>query len=156
MFDKLHASSSEKAELEWDEDKQRDFTTIKDRLYTPPLLAYQIFYHPFIVERYASGKEVGDVIVQKKDDGHEHPINLAIRTMKYAEIISQISIGRLCRNIFDSKVPRVPPVRSKILGRDRSQVATICVSKTRHPWTTCSLDGLSRIVRLKGEVLSRL
>lgn len=47
----------------------------------PPVLAFFSFDLSFTVEKEESSASVGAVLEQRKEDGHEHPIEFSSRTM---------------------------------------------------------------------------
>ncbi|KAE8191744.1 hypothetical protein CF336_g4736 [Tilletia laevis] len=60
-------------------------TKIKEALKTPPVLRRADFKRPFILDVDASAVGFGAALIQKDDDGKEHPIIFLSRQTKYAE-----------------------------------------------------------------------
>ena len=81
----LHRATSTKREFAWTDEMMSAFEVLKQRLTSPPVLAFPEFEAPFIVETDASSVAVGAVLAQKKEDGKVHPIQYASRTMTAAE-----------------------------------------------------------------------
>ena len=81
----LHEASSTKRGFTWTDEMRVAFDTLKERLTSPPLLAFPDFDAPFVVETDASSVAIGAVLAQKKEDGKVHPIQYASRTMTAAE-----------------------------------------------------------------------
>ena len=81
----LHEATSTKRDFTWTDEMRVAFDTLKERLKSPPLLAFADFDVPFVVETDASSVAIGSVLVQKKEDGKVHPIQYASRTMTAPE-----------------------------------------------------------------------
>ena len=64
---------------------QTAFDEIKNALSSPPVLYYPDFNKRFIVATDASNKAIGAVILQKDENGREHPIQYASRCLNDAE-----------------------------------------------------------------------
>jgi len=68
----------------WTEVEQKVFDTLKERLSTPPILAYPDFNLPFELHTDASGKALGAVLYQTQD-GKKRVISYASRALNKAE-----------------------------------------------------------------------
>ena len=61
----LHKLTSKSGEgYQWNQECQNAFVSLKQKLTTPPILAYPQFNHPFIVATDASGTAIGAVLSQ--------------------------------------------------------------------------------------------
>ena len=81
----LHDATWRKKAFIWNGYRQAAFDKLKTALVTPPVLAYPDFEEPFVVETDASNVALGAVVAQKKEDGKDHPIEYASRTMSAPE-----------------------------------------------------------------------
>lgn len=82
----LYASTSVKKKgLVWTEVHEEAFVALKEKLTSPPVLAYPRFYAPLVVDTYASSVAVGAVIAQKQADDKIHPVYDASWTINWAE-----------------------------------------------------------------------
>jgi hypothetical protein len=70
----------------WTEKQQRAFDYLKQRLITSPILTYPNFEKPFTLYTDASGTGIGAVLSQVGEDGKEHVISYASRSLNKAEI----------------------------------------------------------------------
>ena len=61
------------------------FNILKKKCVNAPVLAFPDFRKPFLLEMDASGKGLGAVLSQKQDDGRNHPVAYASRTMNETE-----------------------------------------------------------------------
>ena len=61
----------------WNEDCQKAFETLKEKLTTAPILIYPDFTKPFLLYTDASYQGLGAVLAQLDDEGHEHIIAYA-------------------------------------------------------------------------------
>ena len=75
-----------KSKVPWQlgEPQQAAFDMIKEKLASPPVLAYTDFKRPFIVHTYASTEGLGTVLYQEQD-GLEHLIAYASRELRNSE-----------------------------------------------------------------------
>ena len=73
----LHQLTRKGAEYKWSDECRESFATLKEKLATPPVLAYPSFDKPFILETDASIKGVGAVLAQQQADGYVHPVAYA-------------------------------------------------------------------------------
>ncbi|CAB0006704.1 unnamed protein product [Nesidiocoris tenuis] len=71
--------------FQWGPEQQLAFETLKERLTSPPILAYPDFTSSFILATDASGCGVGAVLSQLHD-GKEHPVAYASRALNKAEM----------------------------------------------------------------------
>jgi hypothetical protein len=69
----------------WTEDCERAFQALKDKLTTPPVLAFPDFNKPFIVETDASTKGLGAVLMQETSSGQHCVISYASRVCSSSE-----------------------------------------------------------------------
>ena len=76
--------SSQAAAWVWGEEQQKAFTTLKDKLTNPPILAYADYSLPFSVHTDACGQGLGAVLYQKQD-GVEKVIAYASRGLRQGE-----------------------------------------------------------------------
>ena len=81
----LHGAKSAKREFAWTYEMMSAFDVLKQRLTTPPVLAFPEFEAPFIVGTDASSVAFGALLAQKKADEKVHPIQYTNRTMAAAE-----------------------------------------------------------------------
>ena len=81
----LTEKTSENVEFSWSEEMQAAFEALKKSLTTPPVLIYPKYEKEFIVATDASSRAVGAVLSQLDDDGREHPIHYASRSLNDAE-----------------------------------------------------------------------
>jgi hypothetical protein len=58
----------------WDTRQQQAFTTLKHRVTSKPILAQPVLNDQFDLEVDTSGFAVGAVLLQKKEDGKQHPV----------------------------------------------------------------------------------
>ncbi|CAB0008807.1 unnamed protein product [Nesidiocoris tenuis] len=71
--------------FQWGSEQQLAFETLKERLTSPPILAYPDFTSSFILATDASGCGVGAVLSQLHN-GKEHPVAYASRALNKAEM----------------------------------------------------------------------
>ena len=69
---------------QWTEESDNAFRVLKQRLTTPPILAYPNFSYPFVLATDASGIALGGILSQTTD-GKEHVIAYWSRQMNKAE-----------------------------------------------------------------------
>ncbi|GBB94650.1 hypothetical protein RclHR1_23990004 [Rhizophagus clarus] len=72
--------------FEWDQKKQNAFERLKECLMKVPILSYPDFNRSFIIYMDASGTSLGTVLSQLQEDGKEHVIAYASRSMNKAEM----------------------------------------------------------------------
>ena len=73
------------APFSWTEKQQNAFDRLKEMLVKAPILGYPDFEKPFIIYTDASGIGLGAVLSQVKEDGKEHVIAYASRSLSPAE-----------------------------------------------------------------------
>ena len=69
----------------WITKQQVAFDRLKERLIQAPVLTYSDFERPFVLYTDASGTGLGAVLAQRQDDGLEHVIAYASRSLNRAE-----------------------------------------------------------------------
>src|SRR5271155_2956486 len=69
----------------WNENCQKAFNTLKEKLTTAPILIYPDFTKPFLLYTNASYQGLGAVLSQLDDEGHEHIIVYASHSLVGAE-----------------------------------------------------------------------
>uniref|UniRef100_A0A914ELC1 RNA-directed DNA polymerase n=1 Tax=Acrobeloides nanus TaxID=290746 RepID=A0A914ELC1_9BILA len=69
----------------WTQDHQEAFEDLKRRLTTAPVLAAPKFDREFIIDTDASSRGISAILVQKDDQGCEHPVAYASRSLSKAE-----------------------------------------------------------------------
>ena len=71
--------------FKWTLECQHSFEELKYKLTTAPVLAYPDFSKPFILDTDASDFGIGGVLSQKGNDGEEHVVSYASRSLSKAE-----------------------------------------------------------------------
>ena len=71
--------------FKWTLECQHSFEELKYKLTTAPVLAYPDFSKPFILDTDASDFGIGGVLSQKGNDGEEHVMSYASRSLSKAE-----------------------------------------------------------------------
>lgn len=71
---------------DWKDKQQKAFDALKQRLMTAPILVYPNFEKPFVLYTDASGTGIGAVLSQIGNEGKEHVVAYASRSMNKAEI----------------------------------------------------------------------
>ena len=69
----------------WDVEQAHAFETLKNHLISTPVIKYPDFTKPFVLYTDASGKGLGAVLQQKDEQGIEHVIAYASRSLSKAE-----------------------------------------------------------------------
>lgn len=69
----------------WNEDCQKAFEILKEKLTTAPILIYPDFTKPFVLYTDASYLGLGAILSQKDDEGNEHVVAYASRSLVGAE-----------------------------------------------------------------------
>ena len=69
----------------WTEEHQKAFNTLKAQVTSEPILAHPELDKQFKLEVDASGFAEGAVLLQKKDDGKQHPVGYYSATLNAAE-----------------------------------------------------------------------
>ena len=75
----------EKFEFEWTPSVQKSFETLKQALTTAPVSAYPDFSWPFLVAIDASSAAIGAVLSLLDENGREHAMYYASRSLNEAE-----------------------------------------------------------------------
>jgi hypothetical protein len=70
----------------WGTAQEKAWSTLKQKLMNPPVLAFPDYSRQFIVDPDASSFAIGAVLSQRDDDGREHPIRFWSRQMRGAEL----------------------------------------------------------------------
>ena len=81
----LYELTKDDVQFKWTDKEQRAFETLRERLITPPVLAYPDMSKDFIVATDASGVGLGAVLKQKDEQGKERVIAYASRILNKAE-----------------------------------------------------------------------
>ena len=71
-------------EVEWTPNAELAFESLKEALFSAPVLTNPNYTEPFILQTDASGKGLGAVLTQRTD-GEEHPIGFISRKLTPAE-----------------------------------------------------------------------
>ena len=82
--EKTKSNKVKKAPFDWNDDQQLSFETLKEKLMSPPILAYADYNVPFKLHTDASGTGLGAVLYQEQD-GKERVIAFASRSLKPSE-----------------------------------------------------------------------
>src|SRR4029078_4010913 len=77
----LSRMTSPKVPFEWGEEQETSFQLLKDKMLSPPILAFPNLSRPFILATDASDTAIGAVLSQPDDDVLEHPVAFASRLM---------------------------------------------------------------------------
>ena len=81
----LHRLTAKDVPFDWSSDCETAFSTLKDKLVSPPVLAYRRFDEAFTLETDASIRGLGAVLSQKQTDGRLHPVAYASRALNPTE-----------------------------------------------------------------------
>lgn len=81
----LTSTSKSAPPFVWTEEAEKAFNDLKSALVTAPVLACPDFSRPFSVHCDASSFGIAGALTQVLDDGHEHPIAFASRSLNKAE-----------------------------------------------------------------------
>ena len=81
----LHRLTEKTATFEWTVECQEAFAELRHRLCTAPVLAFPDFTKPFILDTDASNTGIGGVLSQLDEQGQEHVIAFASRTLSKSE-----------------------------------------------------------------------
>ena len=81
----LSGKTSEKVGFEWTPLMQKSSDTLKQQLSTTPVLAYPDFSNPLLIATDASSAKFGAVSSQLDENGREHPVYYASRSLNEAE-----------------------------------------------------------------------
>ena len=131
----LHGLTCKGAMFRWSTECEKAFMSLKERLATPPVLAYPAFDVDFTLETDASIQGLEAVLSQPQADSKLDPVAFASRALNNAE--KRYSITELETLAV---VWAVSHFRSYLYG-NKVTVLTDCESHTRDPpyWQTCSL-----------------
>ena len=81
----LHQLTEKTATFEWTVECQEAFAELRHKLCTAPVLAFPDFTKPFILDTDASNTGIGGVLSQLDEQGQEHVIAFASRTLSKSE-----------------------------------------------------------------------
>jgi hypothetical protein len=81
----LHRLLKKDQKFIWQEDQQRAFETLKEKLVNPPIMVFPNFTKPFWIQTDASGFSIGSILAQKDENQAERVIAYASRTLNKAE-----------------------------------------------------------------------
>ena len=81
----LYQLLKKNAKFNWNDKCTEAFEDLRQCLLTDPILSFPEFSKPFIVRTDASRCGIGGVLLQKEEDGLEHPIYCVSRSLKPAE-----------------------------------------------------------------------
>ena len=81
----LHRLTEKTATFEWTVECQEAFAELHHRLCTAPVLAFPDITKPFILDTDASNTGIGGVLAQLDEQGQEHVIAFASRTLSKSE-----------------------------------------------------------------------
>ena len=81
----LHRLTERNCRFKWTPECQCSFEELKYKLTTAPVLAYPDFSKPFILDTDASDFGIGGVLSQKGNDGEEHVVSYASRSLSKTE-----------------------------------------------------------------------
>ena len=81
----LYRLTEKTATFEWTIECQAAFAELRHKLCTAPVLAFPDFTKPFILDTNASNTGIGGVLSQLDEQGQEHAIAFASRTLSKSE-----------------------------------------------------------------------
>ena len=81
----LHRLTAKDVPFNWTAECESAFVMLKDKLVTPPVLAYPSFEKDFTLETDASVLGLGAVLSQRQEDGRLHPVAYASRALNPSE-----------------------------------------------------------------------
>ena len=81
----LHRLTEKTATFEWTHECQEAFAELRQKLCTAPVLVFPDFTKPFLLDTDASNTGIGGVLSQLDDEGKEHVIAFASRTLSKSE-----------------------------------------------------------------------
>ena len=81
----LNALTKKDQEWRWTTDHQNAFDTLKTQVTSKPILSHPELEEQFKLEVDASGFAVGAVLLQKMDDGKQHPVGYYSATLNEVE-----------------------------------------------------------------------
>ena len=81
----LHSLTKQEVPFHWTGECQQSFDCLKRLLSEPPVLAYPDFTRPFTLHTDANGKGLGAMLEQENEEGVNHPVADASRTLSKHE-----------------------------------------------------------------------
>lgn len=81
----LHALTKKNRSFYWDQSCQSSFEILKRHMTTAPILSYPALEKPFILETNTSILGLGAILSQAQNDGCQHPVAYASRSLTTAE-----------------------------------------------------------------------
>lgn len=82
----LHDQTKSTKQIPWTQKTTNSFETLKNLLTTAPILSRPDFNKPFILVTDASKQGLGCILTQLDENGHEHPVIYASRSLKSSEV----------------------------------------------------------------------
>ena len=73
-------------EIKWSSEAKKSFEEIKDALTKAPILISPNFEKDFQIYSFASEHIIAGVLLQKNEEGHEHPIAFYRKTLRDAPL----------------------------------------------------------------------
>jgi hypothetical protein len=134
----LHQLLKKRESFGWTEKQEQAFTTLKEKLIAPPIMAFPNFAKPFYLQTDASGHSLGAVLGQRNEDNAETVIAYASRTLNKAEQAYSVIERELLAMVWAVKYYRHYLYGQKI------------VLQTDHAplkWLTTHKDHSSRLIR---------
>jgi hypothetical protein len=96
----LHALTRNEATFEWGPDQELVFNALKAALCSAPILNRPDPAKPFIVDTDYSTDGIGAALSQIADDGREHPVAFALRSLHAAEVNYSTTDGELLTMVW--------------------------------------------------------
>ena len=81
----LHQLTRKGAHLDWTQECQQSFDSLKNKLASAPVLNYPSLREPFVLETDASIRGLGAILSQTDSKGQTHPVAYASRSLTRAE-----------------------------------------------------------------------
>jgi len=82
----LYKLQKKNTKFQWTQTEENAFSELKENLVKAPILSFPNFDKQFIIRTDASYDGLGDVLIQKDNEGVEHPIFYVSRTLKKYEL----------------------------------------------------------------------
>ena len=82
----LYKLQKKNTKFQWTQTKENTFRELKENLIKAPILSFPNFDKQFIIRTDASYDVLGGVLIQKDNEGVEHPIFYVSRTLKKYEL----------------------------------------------------------------------